>query len=289
MRAMIIGSNGMLGRALVKRLQEKEWEIIEQNTLGIFNLDGALEDGWRGWLKYYKPDVLFLVGAMTHVNRCENDSYSWRINMWSPIQLALYCEEFGIKFVFISSFYVFDGKMINSFGWNEVHAPKNPLNVYGMQKSMVEDFLFSRSEMNYLIFRSSAIFAYDDPKKMNILWQVLRGDEEFDDTYKFNPLSAKAFAHIMVREVEKDTCGIIQVGSESNFTKYLFAQVVYDALGLNKSVLKRQEKYGGSVERPVNGCMVIDGEHSVNIRNELLDELSLWKQNEEVELLHNSS
>ena len=59
-KVWVAGSNGMVGRALVRRLQRYDTEIIESSSK---ELDLRDQDKTKAWIKDTKPDAIFLAAA----------------------------------------------------------------------------------------------------------------------------------------------------------------------------------------------------------------------------------
>src|SRR3989339_1468943 len=131
MKILIIGSSGQLGKCATEILSKKH--EIKTSAIDIpsdFKYD-LTNDNLEKTLGEYKPDIILLAAAYTHVDGCEqNPELSYSINYKGTVNVADYCKKFDTKLIFLSTDYVFDGE---NGPYNE-DDKTNPLNVYGQHK-----------------------------------------------------------------------------------------------------------------------------------------------------------
>lgn len=164
-RTVIIGSRGFLGRHFLTALRQSRPETI---GIGREVLDlsapriASLKLGEKG----YRAAIL--VGGITGVARCERDVQTSRIvNVEGTIELITQLHREGIKPVFFSSDYVFDGAL----GGYADTSERNPTTEYGRQKAQVEDALAEICGDNHLVLRLSKVFSLD-PKEDSFVSRV---------------------------------------------------------------------------------------------------------------------
>ena len=127
-RAVILGANGQLGRALTTALPGAA-------ALGSADLDigddVAVERfDWSG------VGLVYNAAAYTAVDRAESDrAAAWRVNAIGPANLARAAARHGFGVVHVSTEYVFDG---TGFGPIPEDAPVAPISVYGASKAAGE-------------------------------------------------------------------------------------------------------------------------------------------------------
>lgn len=106
MRALVIGGDSKLGRALVGRLQERGHEVVattRHEPVGIGcvyldMLDPKLPEVFDG----YRP-VVYIMAAITGVVAAEAHPDAWRVNAEAPVALAIAAHSRGWPVVFMSS------------------------------------------------------------------------------------------------------------------------------------------------------------------------------------------
>ena len=142
MKILLIGSEGQLGKSLIKAIP-KDLELIESNkkNLNLENGNSIITS-----LKTINPDWVINCGAYTSVDKAEFEKkITFKINGMGPYFLAKYLKDIGGKLVQISSDFVFDGE--SNKAYNTDH-PLRPINVYGESKAMAENLLTSK-ESNF--------------------------------------------------------------------------------------------------------------------------------------------
>jgi len=154
MTVLVTGAQGQLGQELnqlahsypeisFKFYTKSDWDILDAKKSYTI-------------LSESKADFIINTAAYTKVDQAEtNPEICNRINFEAPKILAAYCTELNIKFIQISSDYVFSSTehipFVETF-------PKNPQGVYAISKSMAEDQIMSASSDN-IIFRTSWLYS----------------------------------------------------------------------------------------------------------------------------------
>lgn len=131
MRVLILGSTGLLGKALMR-----EWSGDEIVGMGSRELDIRDADQVRKVVKDIRPDWIVLAAAYTDVDGCESQQeLAFAVNRDGPANVADAARDTGAKLVFLSSDYVFDGRKTSPY---EVDDARNPQSVYGRTKAEAE-------------------------------------------------------------------------------------------------------------------------------------------------------
>ena len=152
MKVLVTGASGQLGYDVCKVLDTRRIECYAPalEELDITNRPMALDI-----LRECRPDAVIHCAAYTAVDKAEDEPEKcWIINVDGTRNLAEGCKEINAKLLYISTDYVFEGTG-NQF--NEVDAPVNPQNVYGMSKLAGELVVKSLLE-KYFIVRTSWVF-----------------------------------------------------------------------------------------------------------------------------------
>lgn len=129
MRIIVTGAKGQLGSDVMQRLSEIGAEAIGAD---IDNLDITDEKAVDLFFKESHADGVIHCAAYTNVDLAESQKEICRkINADGTRNIAAACEKYGMKLLYLSTDYVFDGRGTEPF---ETDSPKAPCNFYGETK-----------------------------------------------------------------------------------------------------------------------------------------------------------
>lgn len=132
-KALVLGSEGMLGQELVRSFGEAGFSVTGWD---FGDIDVTDTDAAREKISALSPDVILNAVAYNAVDRCEEDGAeaekARRLNVEVPGELAAVANGLGAVFAHYSTDYVFDGEQTTG-GYAEDAAP-NPVSVYGKSK-----------------------------------------------------------------------------------------------------------------------------------------------------------
>ena len=126
-RVLITGGYGQLGTALKEILADEEILLTDSDSMDITNAE-QIEKTFAD----FKPDWLMHGAALTNVDGCEeNPELAEKVNHIGTKILAEQCKKSGVKMIYISTDYIFDGT--KGAPYLEDDKP-NPQSVYGSTK-----------------------------------------------------------------------------------------------------------------------------------------------------------
>ena len=129
MRIIVTGAKGQLGSDVMQRLSEIGAEAIGAD---IDRLDITDEKAVDLFFKESHADGVIHCAAYTNVDLAESQKEICRkINADGTRNIAAACEKYGMKLLYLSTDYVFDGRGTEPF---ETDSPKAPCNFYGETK-----------------------------------------------------------------------------------------------------------------------------------------------------------
>lgn len=192
-KTAVIGAGGFLGRQLLAAYRTDYPDTLgtlREPSGGEPRLDLAAVDIAPLRLAEAGYEAAIITAGLTNVAACQRDAqFAVSRNVTGTLRLAGQLAELGIKTVFLSSDYVFDG----IDGGYDDDAVLRPLNVYGACKAQVERRLPDVCGENYLIVRLSKVFglaAGDGTLLDEMAAQLLQGkvvraaaDQVFCPTY----------------------------------------------------------------------------------------------------------
>lgn len=261
MKILVIGGNGQLGSALMQVL-EIYHDVIGTKLIGeeknLIQLDITEKNKVKQILDEISPDIVINTAALTHVDRCETEKeLAEKINIKGNTNLAEWCFLNNKKLVFISSYYVFDGKNT----WYSEEDKVNPLNVYSETKINSETITLKNP--NNIIIRTSKIYSFGKDNR-NFIARViddLKQKKEFittNDQYN-NPLSSHDCALCIKKLIDENASGIYNVGGPDYYNNVELASVAADVFKLDKKLIigKSTEEFKADALRPKKCGLIV--------------------------------
>lgn len=235
MKVLIIGSQGMLGQAVV-RVFSKVHEVVawDREELDITNEHDVEE-------KIYElgPDIVINTTAYNNVDGAEIDIDNAKLlNGYAVGFLAKVAGELSIPVVHYSTEYVFDG--LRESGYQEEDQP-NPVSAYGVSKYLGETQLQKHTDKFYLI-RLSKLFG-DHGKSLSskksfveLMIELAQSKATLDvvDEELSGPTFAEDLAERTLYIVEnKPGFGIYHCTNSGSATWHGFAKQIFKITGKN--------------------------------------------------------
>jgi dTDP-4-dehydrorhamnose reductase len=161
MKILILGSNGRLGTALVRRWKDlPDTEVVALTRAQVDLGDPEKAETALAAISFGAGDVVVNCAAATDVDGCERDREgASRINAESPGRIARLCASRSARLVHIGTDYVYDGSLDRPYV--EEDEP-NPLSHYGATK-LEGDHLVLESSPDHCVVRVSWVFGPDKP------------------------------------------------------------------------------------------------------------------------------
>jgi len=244
-KVLITGANGMLGSTLCD-LFHQNYEVIALHrdadcySSSATNYSLELDDlpNLESLFKKLNPDIVIHAAGATNVEECEKKpDFAYRNNVIVTEQLAHLCGS-KTKLIYISTDQVYGDVKDCS----ENNLKLEPINQYGKSKYLGEQRVLESSQDNIII--RTNIFGWNKkPGKVSSaewIYNTLRNKELitlFND-YTFHPIFAEDLGLIIVKLLDLDYKGVINVGSPSPCTKYEFGNLLAEKCGFSKSNIK---------------------------------------------------
>ena len=298
----VIGCNGMLGKEVVKQVQDKklpwvgtdkEVDITDYHALESFTKSIETASYFPSSLSRSERLINWVINcaAYTDVENAEEERDEAKaVNETGSLNIARICRKIGAKLIHMSTDYVFDGT--NNTPYTEEDS-KNPVNFYGSTKSAGEDAI--QKEMNtYYIIRTSWLYGFEGK---NFVYRMINSMSLSNEVNVINdqtgtPTNAEDLASIILKFIDKSTHAAGLFGKNSipsygiyNFTNggqttwYEFAKEIYK-LGHKHGKLNTEcnivpcktEDYTCKAKRPAYSVLNKD-----KICSELKIKLPDWK------------
>jgi len=245
MKTLIIGGSGFLGSKLVDTLDGNCQSTYNQNRIfpNQIQMDLADEASIGKCLDETKPEAIIHCGGLTDTDSCEaNPDLANRVNCLGTEALL---KEFDGKFIYFSTDYVFDGEHAP---YDEKSEP-NPINHYGKTKLIAERMVLEKSQN--LVVRVSGLYGVNKNNNRFLdglrSRRVIKASQELISTLTYIEDLARAIPDLM------NMAGVLHFSGEQSFSRYDFAKLAVESLGLNAEVVAQESN--GLAKRPRNSSL----------------------------------
>lgn len=249
MRVLVTGVKGQLGSDIAAELKLRAEECIGAD---IADFDITDRGATVGTIKKYMPDCVIHCAAFTDVNGAEEKrGLCERINVLGTENVALACNEADAKLIYISTDYVFNGEGMRPY---EPNDERNPINFYGMTKSLGEDKVRSICPKHFIV-RTSWVFGKNGNnfvKTMLRLGEQMEGLTVVDDQIG-SPTYTPDLARLLCDMAATERYGTYHATNEGFCSWYDFAKKIMELSGIGCSIKPIASKdYPSPAKRPQN-------------------------------------
>jgi dTDP-4-dehydrorhamnose reductase len=243
LRVGVLGANGQLGRCLVRRVRAAcDLELAFGVTRDEIDLTAGTQIGaWLDSQASGLPDVVVNAAAYTKVDSCESETeLAYRTNALAPAEWARQLSERGVRFVHLSTDYVFTGDGDRPYREDD---PTDPKTVYGSTKRAGEIAVLE-ADPTSLVVRTSWVFGPGRNFVVAILDQAARrrsgeqsGPLKVVDDQLGAPTSAADLAEALLELCRRGgarsdgVCGLLHLRNSEEATWYGFARAILDQAG----------------------------------------------------------
>ena len=262
-KILVTGSAGLIGTQIVKDLLDNHKQVYScynktKPKLGIItHLDLTKKDDIVNTMNRIKPDVVIHLGAMTDVELCETETeLAKKINTDATEILALESEKYNTFFVYMSTDYVFDGKV----GMKKENDKTNPINFYGKSK-LDGERVFKKITTPNVIVRTSTPFGLHSKKISFPIWvkKNLELEKEISvvvDQYT-SPSYVPNISKMIIEIMERKITGIIHLAGATKISRYDFAVQISKIINANKQFLKliKMDQMDWKAQRPADSSL----------------------------------
>lgn len=263
MRVFIVGASGFVGRIMfeyLSREHETHGSFYSNPVKRLIHLDMTDLKVVKDILTSLKPDVIIHPAANPNVEYCEeHPKETWQVNVEGSRNIIETAREIGVKFVYFSSDYVFDG---TNGPYSEDDVP-NPINEYGLQKLAVEKLIKNYLE-KYLIIRITVVYGWE-PRGKNFVMGLIKNLKNGDFMkVPYDQIGSPTYANNMIQAVkeliEADKTGIYHVAGTDVMDRYTFAKNVAEIFELDENLLipVTTNQLDQKAKRPLKAGMKVD-------------------------------
>lgn len=232
----------MLAADVIPQLKSNGFEVsgfdINQRLPDIEKLDITDKESVFNMAQRLKPDYIFHLAAETDVDRCEKDpDHAFRVNTIGTENIALACQKYGIKLLYISTAGVFFGDQQDPY--TEFDIPR-PANVYGHGKLQGEIIVRNLLSEYFIVRAGWMVGGWEIDKKFvyKIVQQLKGGATELRVVAdKFgSPTFTKDFAKNLVALIKTGRYGLYHMTNKGSGSRYDIAVKIVEFMGLKNKV-----------------------------------------------------
>lgn len=253
MKVLVTGAKGQLGTDLMNELARQGLEGI---GVDVEEMDITDADACRRVISQAKADAVIHCAAYTAVDAAEDQVELCRkINGEGTRNVAVACREAGVKLMYISTDYVFDGKGTRPWEPDDKRAP---LNVYGQTKYEGEIAIEELVD-RYFIVRIAWVFGVAGKNFIKTMLRLGRekGAVSVVDDQVGSPTYTYDLARLLADMIQTDRYGCYHATNEGECSWYEFAREIFRQAGMDevKVTPVSSEAFAAKAKRPANSRM----------------------------------
>ena len=253
MKVLVTGARGQLGTDLMNELKKRGLEGIGVDVEEMDITDAA---ACKRVISQAGADAVIHCAAYTAVDAAEDDvERCRRINGEGTRNVAEACRDAGVKMMYISTDYVFDGE--GTRPW-EPDDERNPLNVYGLTKCEGELAVEELLEQ-YFTVRIAWVFGVAGKNFIKTMLRLgkERGAVSVVDDQVGSPTYTYDLAKLLVDMIQTDKYGRYHATNEGLCSWYEFAKEIFRQAGMDdvKVTPVSSDQFPAKAKRPANSRM----------------------------------
>lgn len=224
MRVLILGSNGMLGQAIVKAFRKKNVLLITAaHTNADYTFDFLDISALQQCFFAVKPDIVINVAAIVNLQYCEERlDLAYQVNADLCVKIAELCRQYGSYFVHVSTDHYYLG---DSYQKHDENAPVRLVNAYACSKYAGECFV--RTYEKSLILRTNIVGFRGDSERLTFVEWAIDAMQRKQHMYLFDNFYTSSihtvqFANILYDILFIQPFGICNLSSSTVSSKKEF-------------------------------------------------------------------
>ncbi len=237
MRAIVVGMDGFIGRALAIELVRqghrafgttRRREGIVPGKIAYLDLVGG---PWQ--VEPMSADVGFICAAMTNMAECRRSPEQARLaNTVGPVNVARAMLEKGIRPIFLSTNAVFDCRE----PLMAIDRPKNPSSLYGALKAEAEDAIL-RVSSTAVVVRLTKVLAAS--ALLSGWWRALNAGRPIDaaQDHRMAPISCEHAVTSLIAIAARATGGVYQLSASSDVSYVDLAHRMAEKAGRGRQLV----------------------------------------------------
>jgi dTDP-4-dehydrorhamnose reductase len=233
-KALILGHSGLLGQAL---LQLDPGLKIVKGGRSALDLSGDFASIKNALQSAPPASACINCISVSNVDWCQRQpDIAYAVNARGPGFLALACRQMGLRFIHISTDYVFAGG--SRIPYREEDQAR-PLSIYGESKLQGELQVLEHNP-EALVVRTSSLFGSGRPGFMERPWRQYRAGQRVraaEDVVAC-PTWAPDLAAALLKLTATEVSGILHVAGSGSASRLEIAREFFAQLGLDPALVE---------------------------------------------------
>jgi len=208
-------------------------------------------------LEYQEFNAVINCAAYNQVDRAEDEEEkATEVNSFGPLHLGTYCKMEDVKFLHVSTDYVFGQSEIPQVPYREGQTPI-PACIYSQSKHSGEDIVQKFYEKHFIV-RTCGLYGHAaQPTAGNFVEKMLQLAETHSQISVVNdqrctPTSSSDLAEWLVQLIQTEEYGLYHATNSSSTTWYEFACEIFRLAGIDVEVQPiSTAEFGAKAKRPV--------------------------------------
>ncbi|PLX79545.1 MAG: dTDP-4-dehydrorhamnose reductase [Desulfuromonas sp.] len=221
-RLLLFGPEGMLGRAIRRRLPAE----LELCSVGRSDCDITDRSQVERVIASIGPGTILNCAAMTDVDGCESKrELAMAVNGQGPANLVAAAKRHGLKLIHVSTDYVFPGESNRPISEED---PVGPVSVYGKSKLAGEKAILDSAWGNYLIVRTSWLYGLGGKNFVETMLRLAKERKQLRivDDQVGSPTWTDDLAAAILRLLARDGHGLYHYANSGQCSWYGFAREI---------------------------------------------------------------
>ncbi len=241
MNILVTGASGQLGQEIKARAKSCPHNFIYTDIVGELILDITNMEEISDFVQKNSVNVIINCAAYTNVDAAEEDEMTaGLINHLAPMYLSQVSEKFSIKFVHISTDYVFSGDGVFTTDGPRAYREDDqtdPRSVYGRTKLQGEDSII-KSGCDYAIVRTAWLYSSYGKNFVKTMVRLMgeRDSLKVVSDQLGSPTYAGDLVEAVFAIIDKDATGIYHFSNEGICSWYEFACEIARLIGANTDI-----------------------------------------------------
>ena len=252
MRVLVTGVKGQLGHDVVNEMEKRGLTPV---GVDLAEMDSTDKEACDRVITEANVEAVIHCAAYTAVDAAEdNIEVCRKVNAGGTRNIAEVCKKLGIKMMYISTDYVFEGTGDTPY---EVNDPHKPQSVYGLTKDQGEEAVTSLMQ-RYFIVRISWVFGVNGHNFVRTMMRL--GSERKEINVVSDQIGSPTYtadlAVLLGAMIQTEKYGVYHATNEGYCSWAEFAQAIMDEAGL-KCVVHPipTSAYPTAAKRPLNSRM----------------------------------